>query len=175
MTDDDKIQQEIDKIIRSEHAKVMAEDAYSQAGMVLLACMESQTAVEATIMKQAYDRGPEYLAAMLVSTIMMSRALASGYLNNPEAKFSDGLVANPEGGEVHAQAYEYLRQLMDSASQEESLAVAKRLQEQLRGAEGDSGARLSLALVHASAQLVTVTLEQANTLCMEHIRGDHDH
>lgn len=172
---DEQIQQEIDKIVKGEQAKIMAEDAYGQASMVLLACIESRTAIEATIMKQAYDRGPEYLTAMLVSAVMMSRALAWGYTGNPDAKFSDSLRPNPKGGEVHTHAYGFLHRLMDSASQEESLAVAKELQEHLRGAEPEQGARVALCLLHASGQLVSITLQQANVLCMEHLRGDHEH
>lgn len=171
----DPIQQEIDQILKGEQAKIMAEDAYGCAGMLLVATIEKQTATMAVLLKRSHDRGPEYLTAMLVSLIMMSRALAQGYAANPDVNFADSLRHHPDPDEAEDLTIQYMRRFMGSDGQEESLVIATDLQATLRGLSTDTGARMAMCLVRSSAQLVTVTLEQANILSMEHIRGDHDH
>lgn len=174
MTDYDKIKEEIDSVLRTEHAKILADHARRVADMMMLAVLEGQSALQAILMKKAHDSGPEYFSAVLLALVLNSRDLARGFSNNPDAVFTDALKPCETGEPGDKEAHEFLRRFMSVADEAEALTVGMEVEGTLRSLPGETGARMAMHMVHGAVSLVRQMGALANDLALQHIHGEHD-
>lgn len=171
---DEKTEQELNKILREEQVRITAEQAHDHASMLLLTRMYSRVGLLAVLSKQMFDQGPDFTAATLAALVSNARNLATRFAANPTADFSDCLSEPARDDRASRKATEILRAFMVASTLEEGVQAGETLRQTLRDTPALEAAELAMHIVSASAQLVSLTMEQADELSLDHIRGEHD-
>lgn len=171
---DEKTEQELNDILREEQVKITAERAHDHAAMLLLTRMHSRVGLLAVLSKQMFDQGPDFTAATLASLVANARNLAIRFAANPTADFSDCLSEPSRDNRASRTATEILRAFMAASTLEEGVEAGEAMRRELREMPALEAAELAMHIVSASAQLVTLTMGQADEMSLDHIRGKHD-